>query len=134
MLKKKKNIGFEEIQKGCNWCSITNELVEYVLKNEEKIKQLVNKSKCADEIFIQTLIANSEFENRLFDKKYNNNYHSCLRLIIWDDNNHKKSPKIFDIGDYEKIINSQELFARKFSWQKDNEIVKKIFYKIKGEE
>lgn len=109
-----KNIRFNILQKGCNWCSITNDLVEYILKEEENINVMVKRSKCADELFIQTIVINSKFKNNLYGKSFNNDYRDCLRYIIWDDND-LKHPKLLDINDYDSIINSDSIFARKVS-------------------
>ena len=134
MLKIKKNIGFNLIQKGCNWCSITNNLTEYILHNKDNIKQLVYKSRCADEVFIQTVIINSKFKDNLFNTHFDNDYHSCIRLILWDEKN-VKSPKKFEIDDYNMLKSSKEIFARKFTCntQKGKALVKKIYNEIKGE-
>ena len=130
----KRQIGFNILQKGCNWCSITNELVEYILTQEESINYMVRKTKCADEIFIQTIVANSEFKDKLYGKNFENDYHDCLRYVIWNENNLKR-PKLLDMNDYENIINSDCIFARKVSSKNSSsfELVKKI-YKCVGEE
>ena len=130
-----KNIRFNILQKGCNWCSITNDLVEYILKEEENINVMVKRSKCADELFIQTIVINSKFKNNLYGKSFNNDYRDCLRYIIWDDND-LKHPKLLDIHDYDSIINSDSIFARKVSSKNELcfELVKKIYKYIGGKE
>ena len=129
----KKKIPYSEIQKGCNWCSITSNFVDYILKNKNNISKLVSYSKCADEIFIQTLAIQSEFKNKLYRSKFDNNYDSCKRLIIWDN---VKRPKTITIDDKAEILNSNCMFARKFSYntKKEKKIVDFLLdYNLKGE-
>lgn len=129
-----RKIGFNKIQKGCNWCSITNELVVYLLSQEQNINDMVKNSKCADELFIQTVVINSKFKNKIFGKGFNNDYHDCLRKIIWDVNN-IKSPKLLDMSDYDTLLNCDDIFARKVSSKNlsSMELVKKIYKNIGGE-
>lgn len=110
------------IQKGCNWVSITNTLGRYLLDHIEEIKFMVKNSKCADEIFIQTLVENSNFKNNLYYKGYDNNYEACMRLIIWEGK-HSNSPKILNEDDVELLKKSKLLFARKFSFAKHEKFV-----------
>lgn len=129
MVKFKKKIQFEQIQKGCNWCSITNNFVEYIIANEHKIKSLVSYSKCGDEVFIQTLIVNSKFIDNLYQNEMNNDYLSCARLIIWDN---PKTPHTFTENDFELILYSKAMFGRKFSSKIDSEIINKLYKFIKN--
>ena len=48
-------------RKGANWVSITDEFVRYVLSKKNEVKKIFKHSYCADELFIQTLLYNSEF-------------------------------------------------------------------------
>lgn len=116
----KRNIPYPFIQKGCNWCSITNNLAKYVLEEEEKIIQLLDRSVCGDEIFIQTVCVNSSFSERLYNKNFDNSYDACKRLIVWDEKN-KKSPRVFSDSDWNLLENSTCLFARKFSMNLEKE-------------
>lgn len=128
----KKVCEYHVIQKGCNWCSITQELAEYVKFNEDKITTLIRKSRCADEVFIQTLVENSIFKERLYLKSYNNDYASCSRFIVWDENN-KKSPKTLNIADYEQINNAEAVFGRKFNSVESKELIFKLKKRISKE-
>ena len=129
----RRKIPFEILQKGCNWCSITNELVEYILLQEEKINRMVRKSKCADEIFIQTIVANSEFKDRLYNINFNNDYQACLRYVIWNKDNLKR-PKLLNMSDYKDILNSNCIIARKVSSREKSsfELVKEIYNYVGG--
>ena len=106
-----------------NWFSITNELANYILENEKWINKYFKYSSCADEVFLQTLVYNSKFREKLFISSFNNDYKACLREIDFKRGN----PYIYRNEDFNKLINSENLFARKFSWEIDNDIVNKIF-------
>lgn len=110
----KRNFPYLTLQKGCNWCSITHNFVAYVLQEKKNILNMVRYSKCADEIFLQTLIVNSKFIGNLYMPTFDNDYNQCARLIIWDVNN-PKYPKTLTLCDFDTIIQSEALFARKIT-------------------
>lgn len=47
---------------------------------------------------------------------------ACARLIDWE----RGQPYVFRMADYDEIMQSPAMFARKFSMQTDPEIVKAI--------
>lgn len=100
--------------KGANWFSITYRFAQYILSREKWIYTTFKDTLCADEIFLQTLLYNSEFKNNLFYSKYDNNYVGCMRLILWDEDAEKAHPHQFDSSDVEILKESDRLFARKF--------------------
>ena len=128
---KNKNIKFFY---GAQWFSITNDLVKYVLLKEEWVQQTFKYTSCCDEIFLQTLVGNSYFTNNLKVKyeeqmklKHLNNYIlSTGRYIDWK----RGKPYVFKKEDFNDLINSEALFARKFDLNVDREIVDMIFKKF----
>lgn len=118
-IKRNKNIKF---QKGCNWFSITNELAEYVIEKKQFIEKTFKYTCNADEIFLQTLIVNSHFADKLFDPTEYNSGKMNLRLIDWE----RGQPYTYTIDDFELLINSPLLFARKFDCKQDKLIIDKI--------
>ena len=117
------------IRNGANWFSITNELARYIVKNEENILKEFKYTSNADEIFLQTYVENSKFKENLYEGKYDNDYHACMRMIDWNRGN----PYTFKKSDFDDIIKSDFLFARKFNESVDNEIVNLIFEYIERE-
>lgn len=113
----------QKLQHGCNWFSITHKLALYVLQKENWINKTFKASCCADEVFLQTIVFGSPFVDRLYRKEMDNNYISCLRKIDWTRGN----PYTFKIRDYKEIVESDFLFARKFDYKIDKEIIDKIF-------
>lgn len=112
-----------KIAKGSNWFSITDEFANYIINNKDFILKFCRYSKCADEIFIQTMLINSSFYKEWYDSY---NASSNLRLIDWDRGN----PYTFTNEDYNLLIQSDALFARKFSEDKDSNIIDELFHYI----
>lgn len=103
------------IKKGAQWFSITNELVKEILDSKKIIKKLFYHGVCADEMFVMTVAYNSELRETLV----NNN----LRYILWEGELH---PKLLNSSNYQDMMQSACLFARKFSKKHDIEVVHKI--------
>lgn len=61
---KKMNI---DVRKGSQWCSVTNDFVGYLLSKRATVHLLFYKTFAPDEMFIQTLVWNSIFRNRVYD-------------------------------------------------------------------
>ena len=116
-----------EFRKGANWVSITDEFVRYVLSKKGEVKKIFKHSYCADELFIQTLLYNSEFYKNVVSLK-SDDYVSIKRFIDWN----RGQPYTFRLDDYDLIMNSGCFFARKFSSKLDKEIIDKIYTKVAG--
>ena len=114
------------IQKGTNWFSITRDSAKYILTKEAEIKKIFAYSYCADELLVQTLLINSPFKENLYLPGAEDDQMACARLIDWERGN----PYVFRMADYDEIMQSPAMFARKFSMQTDSEIVKAIQAKI----
>lgn len=112
-----------KIMYGSNWFSITNELAKYIVSKEKWIKEHFKYAICADEIFVQTIVYNSNFKNKLYWKNMDDNYLGIMRYIDWK----RGGPYVFRNEDYEELINSQMMFARKFSTEVDSDIIEKLF-------
>lgn len=117
----KRSLSEKTIKKGCNWVSITQDLCTYLVENENRIKKLIKGMPCADEIFIQTMVFNSEFKTTIYD--LNKDFAIGTRLIDWK----RGWPYTFRKDDYMQLINSNCLFARKFSSDIDKEIILEIY-------
>ena len=108
------------IKKGDNWFSITDSAAKYIVSQEKVIKKLFKYSLCPDEHFIHTILFNSKFEKSL-------SYNTCLREIDWK----RGRPYTYRKADYSLLINSNNLFARKFDTSIDKEIIDNIYLCIK---
>lgn len=93
---------------GWNWFSITDKFARYVIDNENKIEKIFRYAKAPDEMVLQTLAMNSEFKEKIHctkDLKY-----GCMRFIDWQ----RGQPYVWQEGDFDELMNSPYLFARKF--------------------
>lgn len=115
-----------DIRVGANWFSITNELAKYVLTKESLIKRIFSYGYCADELFLQSIVYNSPFINNVC-REYTNDNLNCKRLIDWE----RGSPYVYKEEDYNLIMNSTAIFARKFSTSIDKNIIDMIYTKLK---
>ena len=111
-------------QKGRNWFSITHELAKFVVEKEDWIREVFGQSVCGDELFLQTVARNSQFADKIC------NSHTMpdipdTRYIDWA-RGCNNNPYIFRERDYEELKACPGLFARKFDWNVDKMIVKKI--------
>ena len=118
-IKRNQDISF---QKGTNWFSITDSLARYVAGKEEWIKSVFQYTFCCDEVFLQTIVFNSDFRNHLFHSGFDNDLHAIMRLIDWK----RGFPYIFKQCDWSEIKESEMMFARKFDENVDREIILRI--------
>lgn len=102
-LTKKYNYVFKK--GNANW-SITHELAKYVVSKELEITKMYKHSFCGDEVFIHTLVYNSKFWDKVYNKE--DEYMSSMRMCMWDDEFNQ-----YHVKDLEKLILSNRLFARK---------------------
>jgi hypothetical protein len=115
-IKRRRNITYYG---GTNWMNLTNKTVQEIIHYTKTNKSYVNSfryTRCADEIFFQTIIC-----NYIPTIGINNS----LRYVDWISG--PETPRILRTIDYEKLMKSDCLFARKFNSNIDNEIIVKIF-------
>lgn len=105
-----------KIYKGSNWASLTNEAVKYLVERRRAIRRVTRYSLCADEVYKQTF---------LMDAGFSVNPGEDIRYIDWE-HHEGPSPHTLRIEDYDALIGSKCLFARKFDVDVDWEIVDKI--------
>ncbi len=117
--------------RGYNWCSLTHNAVRYLIENRKLIKRMTRFSVCADEVYKQLLLCNSSFAEMIYRDENGNT--DDLRLVDWA-RKVKDSPHIFTVEDYDMIIKSPKLFARKFDEKTDMRIVDMIYNKVEEEQ
>lgn len=120
-----KNTGLT-YQKGSQWLSITDELCDYILRNEELVKKAFRWTKTPDESFVQSLVYSSKYRDSIYKVPAgavdSNDSSANLYCIDWK----RGQPYEFMTEDFDMLMSSGMLFARKFNWKKDYEIIKKI--------
>ena len=113
------------LKKGSQWCSVTQDFVEYLLSKEAEVKELFNHTFCPDELFIQTVCFNSPYKDRV--RKADSEFEGNLRFIKWVDG------ELLPITreDLPALRGSDRWFARKFS-SKDMDLVNEIKKMVNG--
>lgn len=98
-----------QFYKGSNWFSITSSFCTYIVSKKQDILQTFKHTLCPDEIFLQTYLMNSPYKDSLYsiDKTEEGNQ----RKIDWT----RGSPYVWKETDFDEIMHSNLLFARKFS-------------------
>ncbi|MEH2119361.1 beta-1,6-N-acetylglucosaminyltransferase [Nostoc sp.] len=101
------------------WC-LTGESIKWIndfVKQNPKFVNRFNYTYCPDELFYKILIANSPFKENIINTR--------LTYLEWPKIN-TFHPKILEKNDFDKIRDSEKLFARKFDMTIDPDILDMI--------
>lgn len=99
----------ETFRKGTQWVSVTDGFVRMMISAKPWVRSTFTHTFCPDEIYKQTLCWNSGFRQRIFDMT--DEGHGCMRAISWNGS----EMGCFSEADYERLCESDSLFARKFT-------------------
>lgn len=97
-----------ELRKGSQWWSITEDFADYALAHEAEARRYFRGTYCPDEMVFQTLCWNSPFRERLYS--HTDEFEGCKRYIKWE-NGRLLPITADDIADMQA---SSRWFARKF--------------------
>ena len=100
--------------KGTNWFSITHELVKYVLSHEDIIRKQFYHTVCADEVFLHSIAMESPYRETVVS--------NSLRAVDWT----RGTPYVYKSEDVDELLNSSNLFGRKFDENIDCSAIEKI--------
>ncbi|WP_138092203.1 hypothetical protein [Sphingobacterium daejeonense] len=116
-IRRNKGLSFE---KASNWVSISSSAAKYLVDRKSIILNRYKYTMCGDEFFVISELINSNMNWKL---EHNN---KILKHEIINAN-----AKTYKNEDFEELIKSECLFARKFS-SNNSEIIKLIENKIKN--
>ena len=110
----------KNIYYGSQWWNLTNNAIKYILdytKQNPNFLKRFNYTWGSDEFYFQSILLNSEFKDNCIN--------DCLRYLIWGVG----TPINFTIKDYDDIKNNinNNIFARKFDENIDNDIIDKLY-------
>ena len=98
-----------ELHGGLTWWNITREFAEYaldIIKTNKEYLAFFKKTLIADEMFIQTILANSRFKDQLVNDD--------KRHITWDWEINSTHPLTIKKENFIEITSGNDHFARKF--------------------
>lgn len=115
----------ESYYHGSSYYSITHSFAEYILAHEPWVKRTFHHTLACDEVYVQTLLMKSSFQERLPDQ--DSVRVANLRYIDWK-RRERNSPHTFRMVDYDALKEASQdcLFARKFRTAVDQEITDTI--------
>ncbi len=111
---------FPRLYGGGTWWSLTAAAVMHVmdvLENTPVIQRQLRHTNCAEEVLFQTVVMNSSFKEAVVNND--------LRYIDWGYRN-GSCPAFLDSGDYDAIIKSGKLFARKLDSTISRELILRL--------
>lgn len=110
--------------KGLIWCSLTDQAVDNLLRNEYLSQYIKNLKYCLvpEEFFFQNIFLGTKIEDTIINDN--------LRYQLWDVKG-RQSPAVLNVDDFNNIINSNKMFARKIqNYGVSLDLYKKILNKI----
>lgn len=119
---------------GSQWFSISDAFACYTVDQEDWLERVFRHTGVCDEEFLPTLLMNSPFRDRLFDASLHDERQQCagsglagnLRLIDWTRGESVRHPWTFRSEDWEMLMHSPCLWARKFDERVDPEIIGRV--------
>ena len=110
----------ENIYYGSSWWNLSHNAIKYILEYIEKNPAFLkryNYTWGSDEVFFQSILLTSNFKNKCVN--------DCLRYLIWNGG----APIDLQMKDYSEIKKNikDNLFARKFDENIDNDIIDKLY-------
>ena len=105
---------------GSEWCSLTYKAVKTIVEKYAEVRHEFLYTTCSDEHYKQMILLSAgNFE---FAKE------GCLRYV--DFSEHKPSPRTLTVDDFDSIMSSHCLFARKFDERVDSDVINLVVKKV----
>lgn len=131
-LAKRKDV--ECFAKGMNWASMTHAFVSCLLNEEERIMKIAQHALCFDEIYKQMVFNEHKGEFELYQEikspnetkgipRYSLEVLSTMHKVDWA----RGTPYVYRSSDFNELIHSPCMFARKFNSDDDKEIIDHLF-------
>ncbi|WP_229066913.1 hypothetical protein, partial [Collinsella aerofaciens] len=87
------------------------------------IKAVFWDSMCGDELFLQTFAWNTGKRFDFYRMPGEDNTDGIMRMIDWGED---ESPRVLSMYDLDSISDSKMMFARKFDFEIDSDIVRAV--------
>lgn len=123
--------------KGMNWASTSYSFVACVLKSQSEILRMSNHALCFDEIYKQIVYKAHQDEFELYydidrsDKReqiprYQLEVAATMHKVDWE----RGTPYTYRLDDYQELIDSPCMFARKFNSAVDRDIIDRLYQHV----
>ena len=127
-----------DLRLSSSWFSITDACARYVVSREAWLKKRFVHTMMPDEVFIGTVIWDSPFRERIFDDSIHLEREEDkrtllagnLRLIDWARGS-TRHPWVFREEDWDLLVGSPCLWARKFDRRVDARIIERLEKQLK---
>lgn len=103
-----------ELKKGFAYWSITDDAAGFIIGSEALIRKMMRWSVCGDEIFVQTLLYNSRFRDRICNYDEPGGDRLWINTWLLEDRNVQREDHSFCAEDLALLLRSDALFAMKF--------------------
>ena len=125
-----------ELYQGSNWWALRRDCVDYIfdfLSANHDYRTFFKYARCSDEIFFQSIVKQSPFAAEIthdfetasdLDEFFLINEHGC-HYIDWNSEG-ERLPKVLDLADRDKLLNSNALFARKFDEPRSEPLIAEL--------
>ena len=128
-----KPLEYEPLYQGSQWWALTRDCIDYVLRfvaTNERYCAFFQETQCPDEIFFQTIVKQSPFASRItHDFETASDpvaFETCTEagchFIDWYTPSPTR-PKVLDLQDFDRLVKSKCLFARKFDEVRSRELI-----------
>lgn len=117
-----------QCKKGFQWVSITDDFCSYLLSRKKWIKKHFLYTFCPDETYKHTILWNSSFKNKIYSLESPEK--GSMRKIDWK-RGQMIAPYVWKADDFEELMHSDKLFARKFNSSVDKEIIDMIYRSLR---
>lgn len=113
---------------GANWYSITHDLAQEFCSKQNEVLKKVRWTISSDEYVLQTFFRKIAIgDYKLFaETKDSDDYHGIVREIDW----YRGTPYVWKSEDFDYLMNSERMFARKFDQTIDMEIILKVYHAV----
>ena len=119
-------------QKGAVWFSVSHACAVFACAEANKYRANYQKSVCADELWLQTVLVNTPFMQKRAFSGFGDECAATMRYVDWSEGG--RSPRVLRLADYDALKNSGMLFARKFDEAVDAAVIRRIAADVRGED
>ena len=105
---------------GETWFALNHQSLERALRFGEEdadFSSAFRGARLSEELYLQTALRRVGTPDAHFLP--------CISYTDWEKG--PETPRVLDMSDYEKIMASSHLFARKFTWAKSRELVERLY-------